>query len=140
MSTPRTSWCLVPVVPAAAPAAARYQPQRRCQRRNRDSFSQIAEEDEVLVEVFGPEPPCPRCIKTLETVKQAIKEMQLKCEVRKVDAYSKSAVAKYGLVFTPAVAVDGRVFVAGRIPSADEVKRILRVTANTTERKQNGSG
>jgi len=87
----------------------------------------------MIVEVFGPEPPCPRCIKTLEVVKQASEELQVDCEVRKVDAYSRETIAKYGLVFTPAVAVDGRVFVAGRIPSVDEVKRILQATARSTK-------
>jgi len=83
------------------------------------------DENTMIVEVFGPEPPCPRCMRTLEIVKQAVEDLQLNCEVKKIDAYSKSTIAKYGLVFTPAVAVDGKVFVAGRIPSPDEVKRIL---------------
>jgi small redox-active disulfide protein 2 len=89
----------------------------------------------MIVEVFGPEPPCPRCLRTLEIVKQAVKESQFNCEVKKIDAYSKTTVAKYGLVFTPAVAIDGKVFVAGRIPSVDEVKRALRATANAKEQK-----
>lgn len=87
----------------------------------------------MIVEVFGPEPPCSRCMRTLEVVKEAVKESQLNCEVRKIDAYSRSTIAKYGLVFTPAVAIDGKVFVAGRIPSVDEVKRILRVTPHIKE-------
>jgi hypothetical protein len=33
------------------------------------------------------------------------------------------------------VAIDGKVFVAGRIPSVDEVKRALRATANAKEQK-----
>jgi small redox-active disulfide protein 2 len=83
-------------------------------------------ENAMIVEVFGPEPPCPRCMRALEIVKQAVKELRLNCEVKKIDAYSKSTIFRYGLVFTPAVAIDGKVFAAGRIPSVDEVKRILR--------------
>jgi small redox-active disulfide protein 2 len=89
----------------------------------------------MIVEVFGPEPPCPRCLRTLEIVKQAVEESQFNCEVKKIDAYSKATLTKYGLVFTPAVAIDGKVFVAGRIPSVDEVKRALRATANAKEQK-----
>lgn len=74
-------------------------------------------------------------MRTLEVVKQAVKEMQLNCEVRKIDAYSKSTIAKYGLVVTPAVAIDGKVFIAGRIPSLDQVKHILSVTAHIRERE-----
>lgn len=89
----------------------------------------------MIVEVFGPEPPCSRCMRTLEIVKQAVKEVQLNCEVKKIDAYSKSTIAKYGLMFTPAVAIDGKLFVAGRVPSVDEVKHILRITAHIRERE-----
>lgn len=89
----------------------------------------------MIVEVFGPEPPCPRCKRTLEIVKQAVDELQLNCEVKKIDAYSKLTIAKYGLVFTPAVAIDGKVFVAGRIPSVDEVKHILRLSAHIKEQE-----
>lgn len=89
----------------------------------------------MIIEVFGPEPPCPRCMRTLEIVKQAVRESQLNCEVKKIDAYSKSTVAKYGLVFTPAVTINGKVFVAGRIPSVDEVKHILRVAAHIKEQE-----
>lgn len=84
----------------------------------------------MIVEVFGPEPPCARCTRTQDIVKQAVKELQLNCEVEKIDAYSKSTIAKYGLVLTPAVAIDGKVFIAGRIPSVDEVKRILVASIN----------
>lgn len=100
----------------------------RVQLDNRD-------ETVMIVEVFGPEPPCPRCMRALEIVKKAVRESQLNCEVKKIDAYSRSTVAKYGLVFTPAVAIDGKVFVAGRIPSVDEVKRSLRVTSHIKERE-----
>jgi len=89
----------------------------------------------MIVEVFGPEPPCSRCMKALEIVKQAVKELQLNCEVKKIDAYSKSTITKYGLVFTPAVAIDGKVFVTGRIPSVDEVKHILRLSAHIKEQE-----
>jgi small redox-active disulfide protein 2 len=89
----------------------------------------------MIVEVFGPEPPCARCMRALEIVKQAVKELQLNCEVEKIDAYSKSTIAKYGLVLTPAVAIDGKVFIAGRIPSVDEVKRILVASTNIKGQK-----
>lgn len=92
----------------------------------------------MIIEVFGPEPQCPRCMRTLEIVRQAVKELQLNCEVKKIDAYSKSTIARYGLVFTPAGAINGRVFVAGRIPSVKEVKRILNVTLTSKNKEQKG--
>ncbi|MFQ6075675.1 MAG: thioredoxin family protein [Candidatus Bathyarchaeia archaeon] len=82
----------------------------------------------MIVEVLGPEPPCARCKKTFDIVKQAVSELKLDYEVKKIDAFSKSTIAKYGLVFTPAVAVDGKVSIAGRVPSLNEVKNLLSAT------------
>jgi small redox-active disulfide protein 2 len=89
----------------------------------------------MIVEVFGPEPPCARCTRTRDIVKQAVKELQLNCEAKKIDAYSKPTIARYGLVLTPAVAIDGKVFIAGRIPSVNEVKRILVASTNIKGQK-----
>lgn len=97
----------------------------------------IKGEKAMLVEVFGPEPPCWRCMKTLEVVNQAVKELQLDCEVAKIDAYSRPTIAKYGLVFTPAIAIDGKVCIAGRIPSLDEVKKLLHITQRLKECEHN---
>lgn len=62
----------------------------------------------------------------MEVVKTAATELQLQnCEISKIDAYGKSAIAKYGLVITPAVAINGKIVVLGRIPSKDEIKQLL---------------
>jgi small redox-active disulfide protein 2 len=87
----------------------------------------------MIVEVLGPEPPCVRCQKTLDVVNKAVEELNLNCEVKKVDAYAKSTIEKYGLVFTPAVAIDGKLFIAGRIPSLDEVKRVLKARVHSKD-------
>jgi small redox-active disulfide protein 2 len=89
----------------------------------------------MIIEIFGPEPPCSRCIRTLEIVKQAVSESQLQnCTISKINAYAPSTIQKYGLVFTPAVAIDGKVVIAGRIPSVDEIKRRLLADANPKEK------
>jgi len=46
-------------------------------------------------------------------------------EVVKVDAYSEEAFEKYDFVVTPALAVNGRVRIMGRIPSESEVRNII---------------
>lgn len=80
-----------------------------------------------VVEVIGVEPPCPKCRKTLEVVKEAVRELGLEGEVKvvKLDISSPEVLSKYGLVISPCVAIDGKLVVSGRVPSKGEVARIL---------------
>lgn len=88
----------------------------------------------MIIEVLGPEPPCYRCMTTLEIVKKTAAELQLEnCEIYKINAYDKSTIEKYGLVITPAVAIDGRIVIFGRIPKKDEIKQLLLVNAKPKE-------
>lgn len=83
----------------------------------------------MIVEVLGPEPPCARCKKTFDIVKQAVDELKLSYEVKKIDAFSRSTISRYGLVLTPAVAIGGKISIAGRIPGLNEVKNLLSATS-----------
>ena len=66
---------------------------------------------------------CPKC-KTLEKLTRGIVEQNgLDATVEKVEDIV--AIMNYGVISTPALVVDGRVVVKGRVPSADELKRIL---------------
>ncbi len=71
----------------------------------------------VVVEVLGPEPPCPKCKKTYEVLVEAVKELGVedRVEVVKVDAMSPGIISKYGIVITPAVAVNGEVKILGKV-------------------------
>ena len=91
----------------------------------------------MIIEVLGPEPPCYRCVTTLEIVKTTAAELQLEnCEISKINAYDKSTIEKYGLVITPAVAIDGKIVVFGRIPSKDELKQLILVNTKSKELEQ----
>ncbi len=85
-------------------------------------------EDKVVVEVIGVEPPCPKCKKTLEIVNEAVEELGVKDRVSvvKLDVSSPDVIAKYGMLMSPSLAVNGVVKVLGRVPSKEEVLRILR--------------
>ena len=66
---------------------------------------------------------CLKC-KTLEKLTRGIVEQNgLDATVEKVEDIV--AIMNYGVISTPALVVDGRVVVKGRVPSADELKRIL---------------
>ena len=71
------------------------------------------------ITVYGP--GCMRCQKTEEIVKQAVEEVGIQATVVKVSDVQKMVAA--GVMSTPAVAVDGVVKLAGRIPKADEVRQ-----------------
>ena len=70
------------------------------------------------ITVYGP--GCMKCQKTEEIVRQAVEAAGIQATVTKVTDVQKMAAA--GVMSTPAVAVDGVVKLAGRIPKADEVR------------------
>jgi small redox-active disulfide protein 2 len=61
-----------------------------------------------------------KCQKAEEVVKQAVEVMGIQATVVKVSDIQKMVAA--GIMSTPAVAVDGVVKLAGRIPKLDEVR------------------
>ncbi len=66
---------------------------------------------------------CAKCKKLAEVADTAAKSLSLDYEIEKVTDIS--AIMGYGVMITPALVVDGEVKVAGRIPSVDEVKKML---------------
>jgi hypothetical protein len=83
----------------------------------------------VDVEVIGVEPPCPRCFSTLRNVQVAASKLEVEgfeVKIAKLDVASRDTVAKYGVIMSPALAVNGTVKIMGRIPKAEEVETILR--------------
>jgi small redox-active disulfide protein 2 len=72
----------------------------------------------MKITVYGP--GCTRCKQTEEIVRRALAEAGVQAEVEKVSDIQ--ALAKAGILATPAVAVDGTIKVSGRIPKLEEVK------------------
>ena len=66
---------------------------------------------------------CNNCKRLEEHTKQAVLELGLDATISKVTDY-KDIVA-YGVMKTPALVVDGKVVVSGRVPSKDEIKKIF---------------
>lgn len=84
--------------------------------------------ENVVVEVIGVEPPCPRCQATKRAVDAAaerLREAGITVEIRKLNILSKDVVNKYGVLVSPAVAVNGVVKVMGRVPTVKEIQRII---------------
>lgn len=74
-----------------------------------------------VIEVLGP--GCSRCLETLRVVRHVVEEARLGCRVQKDDSIDR--MAALGVMRTPAVVFDGKVVLAGRIPKAEEVRRLL---------------
>ena len=66
---------------------------------------------------------CPKCKQTYEHAEQAVKELGISVEVEKIQ--DLKAIMNFGVMVTPALAVDGEVKVAGKVPSVDEIKKYI---------------
>ena len=66
---------------------------------------------------------CPKC-KTLEkNTRDAVTELGLEATISKVEDIVD--IMSYGIMSTPALVIDGKVVVKGRVPSTDEIKELL---------------
>lgn len=66
---------------------------------------------------------CPNCQRLEANVKQAIEESGLEATVEKVTEIQD--IMSYGVMGTPALVVDGKVRIAGRVPRAEELKKLF---------------
>ena len=66
---------------------------------------------------------CPKCRKLAENAEAAVKALGLECEIVKVTDINE--IMGFGVMMTPALAVDGEVKTAGRVPSVEEIKKLL---------------
>jgi hypothetical protein len=83
----------------------------------------------LIVEVIGVDPPCARCKKTEDNTRKAASKLAgegYTVEVRKLDIAAKDTVAKYGVLMSPAVAVNGVVRFMGKVLDAGVIERLLR--------------
>ena len=55
--------------------------------------------------------------------KEAVAELGLDCELEKVSDIQQ--IMKAGVMFTPALVVDGTVKVSGKVPSREQIKEML---------------
>jgi small redox-active disulfide protein 2 len=66
---------------------------------------------------------CPKCKKLAEATEEAAKNLGIDYKLEKVTDIT--AIMSFGVMMTPALAVDGEVKVSGKIPSVDELRKIL---------------
>lgn len=66
---------------------------------------------------------CPKCKKLAENAEAAAKAAGLDYELEKVTEINK--IMAFGVMMTPALAVDGTVKVSGKVPSVEEIQALL---------------
>jgi len=66
---------------------------------------------------------CPKCKKLAQHAQAAADELGLDYELEKVTDVNE--IMKFGVMMTPALAVDGQVKVVGKVPSPDQIKSML---------------
>jgi len=68
-------------------------------------------------------PGCPRCHEAEKNVREACAQLNLSADISHI--YDVKEIAKLGIVFTPAVIVDGKIVTSGKIPTVEELKKLF---------------
>ena len=66
---------------------------------------------------------CPKCKALEKLTREVVEQNGIDATITKVEDIVE--IMKYGVMTTPALVVDGKVTIKGRIPSTDEIKRVL---------------
>ncbi len=79
----------------------------------------------MLIKVLGP--GCANC-KNLERVtREALAELGSEATIEKVEDYA--LIMGYGVMSTPALVIDEKVVVSGRVPKTSEVRELIAAAA-----------
>lgn len=74
------------------------------------------------IEILGT--GCPKCKMLEANARKALEELKMKADIVKVTEIDK--IIDYGVMSTPAIAIDGKVKSAGKIANVEEIKAFLK--------------
>lgn len=66
---------------------------------------------------------CPKCKKLTENAQEAVKALGIESDIEKITDINR--ILEFGVMMTPALAVDGKVMIMGKVASVEEIKQIL---------------
>jgi small redox-active disulfide protein 2 len=75
----------------------------------------------MVIKVLGS--GCTNCKKLEENTRKAVEELGIDATIEKVTDFKD--IMKYGVMKTPALVVDGKVKIMGRVATAEEIKKYL---------------
>lgn len=76
----------------------------------------------MKVQIFGI--GCPRCKKLEANARKAVEEIGIEAEIKKVQDIKE--ISKFGVMMTPALAIDGKVKCSGEIAPVEKIKKWLQ--------------
>jgi len=68
---------------------------------------------------------CPKCKQLADNVKLAIEESGINAEIEKITEINE--IINFGVMMTPALAINGEIKFVGKIPTVKEIKEILEL-------------
>lgn len=71
---------------------------------------------------------CAKCTKLEELVKEVVGELGVAAEIKKVSDLRE--IAKTGVMLTPGLIVDGQIKATGKLPSKEELTKIISTAMN----------
>ncbi|MGE0077440.1 MAG: thioredoxin family protein [Bacteroidales bacterium] len=66
---------------------------------------------------------CPKCKALEKLTREAVAELGVDASIEKVEDIVK--IMGYGIMHTPALVVDGKVVLSGRLPNITEIKNLI---------------
>jgi len=79
----------------------------------------------ITIKVFGPNPPCAKCMETEKRARKVAENYPGEVEVVKLDALSDEG-AKYGVMITPTLVVNDKIVATGRVITEAELDKIIK--------------
>jgi len=73
------------------------------------------------IKILGP--GCPKCKALEKLTRDVVEQSGIDAIVTKVDDIV--AIMNYGVMSPPALVIDGKVVVKGRVPSAEEIRKLI---------------
>jgi len=74
-----------------------------------------------LVQVLGP--GCAKCEKLKHNAEEAVAQSGVEATVQKITDIN--VITGFGVMMTPALAIDGEVKLVGKVPSPEEIAKLL---------------
>ena len=76
----------------------------------------------MKIQILGP--GCAKCTKLMDTASTAAKELGIDYEIEKISDLNQ--IMSFGVMMTPGLVVNGEVKSVGKVPSLEEIKKMLQ--------------
>ena len=80
----------------------------------------------IHIEVIGLEPPCQKCNELLDNARKAAADTGIEAEIEKKWTLSEEIREKYGLLLSPALAIEGDVVAQGKVYKPERIAGLLK--------------